>query len=311
MDLEIRHLQLVQAIVGEGSLGAAAQRLHLSQPALSHQLRVLEERLGTLLFHRLGRGLTPTPAGLQLVEAACRMLPELTSLEGQLRQQGPKEGGLLRLATGCFTGYRWMPEWMSKVRERWPALEIRLVPEATRDPIRALREGRLDLAILDWRPDLAGLRVEPLFRDRMAVVLPIDHPLAQRHHVDPKDLAVHRLLQPAALDAHNPLLLALTNAGQSPVVEVIPLVEAIVALVRGGAGLSILPLWLVAPHLESGLVAKPLGHPPIMRPWWIALPEPMTQAPWWEDVLRALRQLGEEGRGAERPVGRGKRSCPA
>lgn len=302
MTLEIRHLQLVQAILEEGGLGSAALRLHLSQPALSHQLRILEERLGTPLFHRLGRGLSPTSAGLQLGEAARRMLPEWASLERQLRWNDAGASGPLRLATGCFTGYHWLPAWMNRLQTRWPNLEIQLVPEATHDPIRAIREGGLDLAVLDWRPDLGGLHLEPLFQDPLAVILPRRHPLARLRRLQVHHLTRQRLFLPRTYEANHPLHRAAAAAGGALRVEVIPLTEAIVALVRGGAGWSLLPSWLATPHLGQDLVALPLGDPPLTRRWWAALPQTLTQAPWWQDAVQALRELNQEA-GPAAPAG--------
>lgn len=292
MSLEIRHLQLVHAILEAGTMGAAAQRLNLSQPALSHQLRNLEADLGTPLFHRLGRGLSLTAAGRHLAEAASRMLPEWGALERRLRAGNPAGGGLLRLATGCYTGYHWLPGWMRRLQEDWPGLEIQLAPEATHDPLRALREGRLDLALLDARPDLPGLHVEPLFADPVAVLLPRRHPLAGVPHLEIPDLAAGKLLLPKALEPGHPLLKHPALPRGALRVEVVPLTEALVALVRGGAGLALIPAWLAAPHLDDDLVARPLGEPPLARHWWAALPRSLAQAPWWGDALRALRSLG-------------------
>src|SRR5690242_14622678 len=86
--LELRHLKLVRAIVREGGLTRAAARLHLTQPALSHQLRELERRLGAALFLRVGRGLVPTPAGERLVRTAEAVLPEVESVERELAAEG-------------------------------------------------------------------------------------------------------------------------------------------------------------------------------------------------------------------------------
>ncbi|MBP1771414.1 MAG: Transcriptional activator MetR [Holophagaceae bacterium] len=292
MSLEIRHLQLVQAILETGTMSAAAQRLNLSQPALSHQLRILEADLGAPLFHRLGRGLSPTAAGLHMGEAAARMLPEWSNLEGQLRAGNPAVGGLLRLATGCYTGYHWLPGWMRRLQEAWPGLEVRLVPEATQDPLRALREGRLDLALLDVRPDLPGLHVEPLFTDPVAVLLPRRHPSAGATHLEIRDLAAGKLLLPKALEPGHPLLKHPDLPRGALKTEVVPLTEALVALVRGGAGLALLPAWLAAPHLDDDLLARPLGRPALARRWWAALPRSLAQAPWWNHALQGLRALG-------------------
>ncbi len=103
MDLEIRHLRLVQAIAEEGTMTRAAERLHLTQSALSHQLRDAEERLGAQLFLRMKRKMIPTPPGEWLLESARKLLAELQRTEDAIRRAGAGEDGVLRLSTECYT----------------------------------------------------------------------------------------------------------------------------------------------------------------------------------------------------------------
>src|ERR671930_932390 len=103
MDLEIRHLQLVSAVAEVGSLTRAGDRLHLTQSALSHQLRDIESRLGTPLFLRIGKRLVLTPAGERLLSSAREVLERLQQTEHEIRCMGQDHAGLLRLTTECYT----------------------------------------------------------------------------------------------------------------------------------------------------------------------------------------------------------------
>src|SRR4030095_9896073 len=110
MNLEVRHLKLVEAIAETRSVTRAGERLHLTQSALSHQLRDIETRLGTPLLLRLNRRMVPTPAGERLLESARTVLAHLRGTEEEIRGMGKKEGeGLLRLAIECYTCYHWLP----------------------------------------------------------------------------------------------------------------------------------------------------------------------------------------------------------
>ena len=109
MDVEVRHLRLVAAIADSGSLTRAGDRLHLTQSALSHQLRDIESRLGAALFLRVGKRLVLTPAGERLLASARDVLDRLQQTELEIRELGKERGGVLRLTTECYTCYHWLP----------------------------------------------------------------------------------------------------------------------------------------------------------------------------------------------------------
>src|SRR3954451_9269285 len=102
MDLEIRHLRLVAAVAAVGSLTRAGDQLHLTQSALSHQLRDIESRLGAALFLRVGKRLLLTPAGERLLEWATDVLGRLEQTEQEIRERGRARAGRLRITTECY-----------------------------------------------------------------------------------------------------------------------------------------------------------------------------------------------------------------
>src|SRR5437762_8515296 len=116
MDLEVRHLQLVAAVADVGSLTRAGDRLHLTQSALSHQLRDIESRLGAALFLRVGKRLVLTPAGDRLLASARDVLERLRETEDDIRQMGLERRGVIRLSTECYTCYHWLPPLLTKFR---------------------------------------------------------------------------------------------------------------------------------------------------------------------------------------------------
>src|SRR5215470_2310330 len=118
MDLEVRHLRLVAAVAEVGSLTRAGDRLHLTQSALSHQLRDIESRLGAPLFLRVGKRLVLTPAG--------DVLARLEQAEREIRQMGKERAGILRLTTECYTCYHWLPPLLIRYRRRFPRVEVRI-----------------------------------------------------------------------------------------------------------------------------------------------------------------------------------------
>src|SRR5262245_41637485 len=125
--LEIRHLQLVKAIAEEGGVTRAGRRLHLTQSALSHQLRDAEERLDVRLFDRIGKRMVLTPAGERLLRSARGVIEEMESTEQEIRRDASRDGGRLRLTTQCNTVYHWLPSRLRLFHQAHPEVDLQVV----------------------------------------------------------------------------------------------------------------------------------------------------------------------------------------
>jgi LysR family transcriptional regulator for metE and metH len=272
--LEVRHLKLVRAVVREGGLTPAAARLHLTQPALSHQLADLERRLGTALFAREGRRLAATAAGLRLARAAEALLPPLEAAEQELSGLGGGDDGLIRVSTECYTAYHWLPAALEDFARTFPRVTVQIVVEATRRPVPALLDRRLDLAIVSERSGNRLVEHHPLFEDEMLAVMAPSHRLAASASVTPEQLGRETLILYAIpLSASDVFQRFLRPAGVMPgrIVHV-ELTEAIVELVRAGQGVAVMAAWAVAPEVRAGrLVARRLGRRGLRRRWYAAV----------------------------------------
>jgi LysR family transcriptional regulator for metE and metH len=271
MDIEVRHLQLVATVAEEGSLTKAGNRLHLTQSALSHQLRDIEEKLGALLFRRLNKKMILTQAGERLLHSAQVVRSELESACGEIQRMAKGESGVLRLSTECHTCYHWLPALLKKFNRKFPNVEVRIVVEATHHPVQALLHGKLDLAIMGTKsaPE-PRLRYEPLFQDELVVIMPPDHPLRQRRYVEARDFAGENLFVYDLPDKEITVLReVLVPAGVTPKrFSRVQLTEAIIELVKSGLGISVLARWAVRPYLKSGeLAAVSLTKKGFYRNW--------------------------------------------
>lgn len=269
MDLEIRHLKLVAAIAEEGGVTRAGARLHLTQSALSHQLRDAEEKLGASLFRRLNRKMVLTPAGERLLRSARAVLAELERTQMEIGRAATGQEGLLRLSTQCYTCYHWLPTRMQLFQSKHPGVEFQVVVEATPDPLRALVEGKLDLAIVSLPVRDRRVQYTPLFEDEMMAVVAPHHPLASRPFLAPEDFAGENIIIYPPKEESSFLLRFLTPAGVVPrSVRQVMLTEAIIELVKAGLGVSAMARWVVEPHLRAGTVrALPLGRAGFHRVW--------------------------------------------
>jgi LysR family transcriptional regulator for metE and metH len=250
--LEIRHLQLVAAVAAEGGVTRAGRLLHLSQSALSHQLRDAEERLRVRLFDRIGKRMVLTPAGERLLRSARLVLEELRSFEDDVRRGRERPRELLRLTTECNTVYHWLPSRLRLLERAHPDVDVQVLASASDDPLPSLLEGQIDLAIVHRPVRDSRLRSRALFRDELVVVLPPGHRLSAKPFVAAEDLAPeHLILYSIPREANLVFREVLIPAGVSPArVTHIQLTEAIVELVKAGLGVSVLARWSVAPSLE-------------------------------------------------------------
>ena len=145
--LEARDLRLVRAIAEHGGATRASKQLHLSQSAISHQLRGLEDRLGVPLFRREGRKLCITPAGERLVQLSHEVLGSLLRVELELKRGLRQERRKLRVATQCYTAYHWLPRALTALISEHPDVDLVLTSKVLGDASHALKDEEVDLAL--------------------------------------------------------------------------------------------------------------------------------------------------------------------
>lgn len=290
MDLEVRHLQLVAAVADVGSLTRAGDRLHLTQSALSHQLRNIESRLGAALFLRVGKRLVLTPAGERLLTSARDVLDRLQQTEHDIREMGRDRAGLLRLTTECYTCYHWLPALLTRYRRRFPRVEVRIDVEATRRPIEMLLAGRIDLALVSSPVRDRRLVAMPVFEDELVVIAAPSHPFARRTHVRPADMHGETLLVYPPRQESTVLNDVLLPAGAVPGrVEEVMLTEAITELVKAGLGVSVIARWAVRPLVASGaLVARRFTARGVHRRWSAAMPKDLAKVDFIREFIDLL-----------------------
>ena len=271
MNIEIRHLRLVVAIVDTGTLARAARRLHLTPSALSHQLRDIESRLRTPLFRREDRRMVPTDAGASLLAVAQRVLADLDQMETAFRAgDHASAAGTIRITTQCYTCYHWLPRIIADFAKEWPDVTIHIVPEATRTPHEAVSDARVDVAIVYDHIDAGSLQYTALFDDELVAVVSPSHPFTKSDRVHPSELRGQHLILYDVPPSDSFVFRHILGPDSVVPTKVsrLPLTEAILEMVRANIGMSILARWAVAPQIASGqLVGVPLDTAAARRRW--------------------------------------------
>ena len=304
MDLEVRHLRLVSAVAELGSLTRAGDRLHLTQSALSHQLRDIESRLGAALFLRVGKRLVLTPAGERLLATARVVLDRLDRTEQDIHQMGKARAGMLRLTTECYTCYHWLPPLLVRYRKRFPQVEVRIDVAATGRPLDMLLAGKLDLAIMSSPVRDRRLVSRPVFDDELVVVAARDHRFAKQTHVRLSDLRDETLYVYPPKEESRVLQEVLVPSGHAPArVEEVMLTESIAELVTAGLGVSVLARWAVQPLVDAGsIVSRPLTARGLRREWRAVMPKDLAGADYIGEFIELLGKHAPTARASRKPA---------
>ena len=268
--LDLRHFRLMLAVSEAKNLTSAARRLHLTTSALSHQLRHLENLANRPIFYREGKSMRPTRAGEMLIQTAQRVLEVVCDAEEQLRDGRDLDAEVIRLCTHCYTGYHWLPAVLRAFNQTHSDVEVRIVPEETRQPFDALREKRLDLALTFDPPAESGLASQVLFRDDLLLLVSKHHRLAKQRHVQLRELnQEHLILYSPKLDDTHFHRQHLFPANIRPKrFSGIVLTEAILEMVRANMGVTVLAGWAARSVHRDGVVAKRIAPHGIRRNWY-------------------------------------------
>jgi LysR family transcriptional regulator, regulator for metE and metH len=289
--LDSRHLRLVAEVARTESVTRAADRLNVTQSAVSHQLREIEEQLGTPIFIRSGRRMLPTPAGRLIVDAAENVLGTIGRVEAKIEQLLRHGGGELRVCTHCYTGYSWLPSIVAGLRRRYPSFVLQVVPEHTLDPIGALIDAKLDLALMNDESDDRRLRHRELFDDEHVAVVPASHRWASRPFVTAEEIA-NEALYLFSRSVENSFIVrkVLRPAGLTPShVTYLQLSEGILEMVKAGMGATVLPKWSIAHALGSGEIkAIRITRAGVFRKWYAVTLSDVAPTPLMEEFVRLL-----------------------
>jgi LysR family transcriptional regulator for metE and metH len=291
--LELRHLKTLLALREAGNLSRAAQLLNLTQSALSHQMKALEEQYGAPLFERKSTPVGFTAPGQRLLKLAEGVLPQVAEAERDIARLVQGAAGRLRIAVECHTCFDWLMPAMDAMREHWPEVELDIVSGFQADPVGLLHQDRADLAIVAEVDDgETGVDVHPLFAFEIVALLPKGHPLLARPHLVAADFAGQPLITYPVPDEMLDLVRrVLQPAGVSPPRRTTELTVAMLQLVASGRGLAALPRWAVAGYLERGYVAgQRIGPDGLTGRLYAVVPQRPLAQPYVVDFVQQMRQ---------------------
>ncbi|MEQ1763527.1 MAG: LysR substrate-binding domain-containing protein [Pyrinomonadaceae bacterium] len=296
--METKHLRLIKTLAERGGITRSLDRLFLTQSAVSHQLKDLEERLGTKLFirgknHRGKDQWKLTDEGEVLYQTAVRVLDEIDKAMDAIQELKHGQQGTIRLATECYTIYHWLPAFMQKMNVLYPKLEIIINMEATHKPLPKLLDSKLDVALTSDPIDEERLKYFQLFRDEVFAVVSSTHPWARKKYVRAEDFATEKLIiHSYPLESVTVYEHFLKPASQTPQQIVpVPLTEATLELVKAEMGVTCMPMWALKPFVSSDdLRFVRIGKTGLTRTHFAAIRNVDSKKKYLADFIENLRE---------------------
>jgi len=293
MHIEFRHLRTIKAIHDTGGLARAAEQLNITQSALSHQIKGIEDQAGVELFVRRSKPLKLSSAGRKLLAAAEEILPRVAALEAEFAGLVQGSAGRLHIAIECHACFEWLFPVLEQFRKAWPEVDVDIRPGLAFDAMPALRKEEVDLVVTSDPEDMPGVSFTPLFDYEPVFVASSQHPLAARKVIEAEDFRGQTLItypvDRARLDVFSQLLMpARVEPGAIRQVE---LTAVILMLVASNRGVTVLPDWVLRQVRSSAeYITRPLTKGGLTRRLFAATRSEETAKPYMAHVIRLARQ---------------------
>jgi len=294
--IEFRHLRTIKAIHEAGGLARAADQLNITQSALSHQIKGIEDQAGVELFVRRSKPLKLSAAGLRLLRAANRILPEVEALQAEFSGLRDGNAGRMHIAIECHACFEWLFPVLETFRKTWGDVDVDIRPGLAFDALPALMKEEVDLVVSSDPEDLPGVTFMPLFDYSPVFVASGVHPLAQKEFIEAEDFRGETLItypvERSRLDIFSQLL---TPAKVEPAaIRQAELTAVILLLVASNRGVAVLPDWVVREvKYSSDYVTRPLTAAGLTRRLYAAVRTEDLEKPY---VSGLIHMAGEEAR---------------
>ena len=292
MHLELRHLRTVRAVHEQGGLARAADSLNMTQSALSHQIKALEDQAGVELFVRRAKPMRLSASGMRLLRVAEQVLPLIAAAEAEFKGVEMGRVGRLHIAMECHACFDWLLPVMDQFRRSWPEIDLDIRLRLAFTALPALAREEIDLVISSDPEEIPGVVFHHLFDYSPTLVVHAAHPLAAKGYAEPQDLAAETLLtypmDRARLDVFSDFL---TPAGVEPAQQrTVELTDVSLMLVASGRGVAVMPDWVLRRHVANPELAMlPLGEQGIRRKLYAAVREADMVYPYMSQLLRLAR----------------------
>ena len=293
--IEKSHLKIIRALAENGSLTAAANALFVTQPALSHQIRYLEQKLAVTLWERQGRTLRLTQAGERLLQVARQVLPVLEQAEAELTAYGEGKQGILRLGVECHPCYEWLKSILADYLRQMPKMDVDIVHKFQFSGLEGLLNYHIDLLVTPDKVKQQGVFYAPLFHYEMVLLLSDSHALVNKKVLSAEDLIQELLLTfPVPKERLDVYTQFLTPAGISPRQKTMESLDIMVQMTLLQRGVTVLPDWLAQQYCQTmPLTTRRLGNG-VMKTLYAAMRDGEQSVPYMQQFISLGQQKADQ-----------------
>ncbi|MCA0960867.1 LysR family transcriptional regulator [Salipiger bermudensis] len=293
MHIEFRHLRTIKAVHEAGSVARAADQLNITQSALSHQIKGLEEQAGIELFVRRSKPMRLSAAGTRLLRLAEQVLPQVEAAQAEFAALRAGRSGRLHIAIECHACFEWLFPVLEAFRKSWPDVDVDIRPGLAFDALPALQKEDVDVVISSDPEALSDITFTPLFDYSPVFVAAASHPLAQKPVIEAADFRGETLItypvERTRLDIFSQLL---TPAKVEPAaIRQVELTAVILLLVASNRGVSVLPDWVVREvKYNSDYVTRQITEKGLTRTLYAATRSGDLEKPYMADLIQLAGQ---------------------
>ncbi|MGV6805686.1 MAG: LysR family transcriptional regulator [Ruegeria sp.] len=289
MHIEFRHLRTIKAIHECGGLARAADQLNITQSALSHQIKGLEDQAGVELFLRRSKPMKLSAAGLRLLRLAEQILPQIEAMQDEFSSLRDGRTGRMHIAIECHACFEWLFPVLEAFRKSWPDVDVDIRPGLAFDALPALQKEEVDLVVSSDPEDLPGVEFIELFDYNAVFVAASVHPLAEKPYVEAEDFRGQTLItypvERTRLDIFSQLLIPARV--EPAAIRQVELTAVILLLVASNRGISVLPDWVVREvKYNSDYVTRPLTKDGITRRLYAAVRTEDMEKPFVQELVK-------------------------
>lgn len=294
MNIELRHLRTIMAIHSAGSVAQAAEQLHITQSALSHQIKAIRDQLGVDLFVKNTKPMRLSAEGLRFLRAAERILPEIDLLKAEFDNLQRGEAGRLHIAIECHACFEWLFPVLNLFRQDYPDVDIDIRPGLAFRALKALVDEEVDIVISSDPEDIAGVEFHQLFPYAPTFLVATANPLSRKDYVDAQDFSDQTLItypvERTRLDIFSQLLIPAKI--EPKLIRQVELTAVMLMLVGANKGVAVLPDWVIrSADVGDGLVTLPVTKQGLVRQLYAAVRRDDEAKPFMERFIA----LGKEG----------------
>ncbi|MBT8168326.1 LysR family transcriptional regulator [Falsiruegeria litorea] len=292
MHIEFRHLRTIKSIHDCGGLARAADQLNITQSALSHQIKGLEDQAGIELFVRRSKPMKLSAAGFRLLRLANQILPQIEAMQEEFSALRDGKTGRMHIAIECHACFEWLFPVLEGFRKSWPDVDVDIKPGLAFDALPALQKEEVDLVVSSDPEDLPGVEFVELFDYNAVFVAAATHPLAAKPFIEAEDFRGQTLItypvERTRLDVFSQLLIP--SRVEPASIRQVELTAVILLLVASNRGISVLPDWVVREvKYSSDYVTRPLTEAGITRRLYAAVRSEDLEKPFVQELVKLAR----------------------